>query len=122
MLIIYLQSSGGGTLLASSAADPGTSPPPSPEGPPLLGGETIQDKAHDVTYLCPYRGPTRGYLCITNYKLYFRSTDRDNAYILEVPLGVVSFVKVNILHFPSKTLRCECTNTNAKYNDIILFL
>uniref|UniRef100_A0A0A9Y770 phosphatidylinositol-3,5-bisphosphate 3-phosphatase n=3 Tax=Lygus hesperus TaxID=30085 RepID=A0A0A9Y770_LYGHE len=86
-------SSGGGTLLASSAADPGTSPPPSPEGPPLLGGETIQDVANDVTYLCPYRGPTRGYLYVTNYKIYFRSTDRDNVYVLEDPLGVVSRVE-----------------------------
>ena len=32
--------------------------------------------AKDVTYLCPYSGPTRGSLTVTNYKLYFKSSDR----------------------------------------------
>ncbi|XP_044019840.1 myotubularin-related protein 2 isoform X3 [Aphidius gifuensis] len=62
-------------------------------GPPLLNGERRQGIARDVTYLCPYSGPARGILTVTNYKLYFRSTDRDTAYIVEVPLGVVSRIE-----------------------------
>ena len=69
-------------------ADPSTL---RPEYPPLLGGEVVQcTPARDVTYLCPYIGPVRGTLTVTNYKLYFRSIDRDPAFVLEVPLGVVS--------------------------------
>ncbi|KAL1138901.1 hypothetical protein AAG570_008963 [Ranatra chinensis] len=51
--------------------------------------------ARDVTYLCPYSGPSTGVLYVTNYKLYFRSNDprRDPPYILEVPLGVVNRVE-----------------------------
>ncbi|UYV64126.1 MTMR2 [Cordylochernes scorpioides] len=49
--------------------------------------------ARDVTYLCPYTGPVRGTLWVTNYKLYFKSTDRDPPFILDVPLGVVSRVE-----------------------------
>lgn len=64
--------------------------PPRPEDPPLLPGEHTQGVAKDVTYLCPYSGPTRGTLSVTNYKLHFRSVDREPPYILEVPLGVVS--------------------------------
>ncbi|KAG1658002.1 Myotubularin-related protein 2 [Nymphon striatum] len=65
------------------------------DGPPLLKGETNPGvaKARDVTYLCPFSGPIRGTLYVTNYKLYFRSTDRDPAFILDVPLGVVSRIE-----------------------------
>lgn len=44
----------------------------------------------EVTYLCPYSGPARGILSVTNYKLHFRTIDKDAAYVVEVPLGVVS--------------------------------
>ncbi|XP_014292466.1 myotubularin-related protein 2 isoform X2 [Halyomorpha halys] len=69
------------------------SSPPRPEDPPLLPGEHLQGGARDVTYLCPYSGPTRGFLSVTNYKLHFRSVDRDPPYVLEVPLGVISRVE-----------------------------
>ncbi|XKL68031.1 hypothetical protein PGB90_003522 [Kerria lacca] len=64
-----------------------------PDDPPLLPGEKVQGVAREVTYLCPYNGPTRGVLSVTNYKLYFRSMDLDTPYVIEVPLGVVSRVE-----------------------------
>ncbi|KAI9560681.1 Myotubularin-related protein-like protein 2 [Daphnia sinensis] len=60
---------------------------------PLLTGEKIQGAARDVTYLCPFIGPVRGALTVTNYKIYFRSSDRDPPFILDVPLGVVSRIE-----------------------------
>ncbi|XP_058791511.1 myotubularin-related protein 2 isoform X2 [Phymastichus coffea] len=62
-------------------------------GPPLLNGERVQGTARDVTYLCPYSGPARGVLTVTNYKLHFRSVDRETPYIVEMPLGVVSRIE-----------------------------
>lgn len=60
-----------------------------PDEPPLLPGEKVSGQARDVTYLCPYYGPARGVLTVTNYKLYFRSVDRDTPNVVDVPLGVV---------------------------------
>lgn len=40
-----------------------------------------------MTYLCPFSGPIKGNLYLTNYKLFFASKDRQNTF--EVPLGVV---------------------------------
>jgi len=31
--------------------------------------------AKDVTYICPFSGPKRGNLSVTNFKLYFKQTD-----------------------------------------------
>ncbi|XP_016839990.1 myotubularin-related protein 2 isoform X1 [Nasonia vitripennis] len=62
-------------------------------GPPLLNGERVQGVARDVTYLCPYSGPARGVLSVTNYKLHFRSIDRETPYVVEMPLGVVSRIE-----------------------------
>ncbi|XP_063973236.1 myotubularin-related protein 2 isoform X3 [Diachasmimorpha longicaudata] len=62
-------------------------------GPPLLNGERRQGVARDVTYLCPYSGPARGVLSVTNFKLHFRSIDRETPYVIEVPLGVVSRIE-----------------------------
>ncbi|XP_057340211.1 myotubularin-related protein 2 isoform X1 [Microplitis mediator] len=62
-------------------------------GPPLLNGERRQGVAREVTYLCPYSGPSRGVLSVTNYKLHFRSSDRETPYIVEVPLGVISRIE-----------------------------
>ncbi|XP_033227691.1 myotubularin-related protein 2 isoform X2 [Belonocnema kinseyi] len=62
-------------------------------GPPLLNGERMRGVAREVTYLCPYSGPARGCLSVTNYKLHFRSTDREPPYIVEMPLGVVSRIE-----------------------------
>lgn len=67
-----------------------------PDDPPLLPGEKVQGVAREVTYLCPYRGPNRGVLSVTNYRLHFRSMDRETPYIIEVPLGVVSIVIISV--------------------------
>ncbi|CAB0032046.1 unnamed protein product [Trichogramma brassicae] len=62
-------------------------------GPLLLNGERVQGVARDVTYLCPYSGPARGVLTFTNYKLHFRSIDRETPYVVEMPLGAVSRIE-----------------------------
>lgn len=62
-------------------------------GPPLLNGEEVHGVARDVSYICPYSGPIRGTLTITNYKLHFRSIDREPPYIVDMPLGVVSRIE-----------------------------
>ncbi|XP_076117049.1 phosphatidylinositol-3,5-bisphosphate 3-phosphatase MTMR2-like [Mytilus galloprovincialis] len=61
--------------------------------PPLLGGELTQGIGRDVTYLCPYNGPIKGALTVTNYKLYFKSSERESLFILDVPLGVISKIE-----------------------------
>lgn len=67
-----------------------------PDDPPLLPGEKVTGQARDVTYLCPYHGPARGILTVTNYKLYFKSAEKDTSNVIEVPLGVVSTSFANI--------------------------
>ncbi|XP_066269847.1 myotubularin-related protein 2-like isoform X3 [Branchiostoma lanceolatum] len=64
-----------------------------PDDPPLMPGEKLQAIAKDVTYLCPFMGPVRGVLSVTNYKLYFKGNNRDPPFIVDVPLGVVSRVE-----------------------------
>ncbi|XP_050665347.1 myotubularin-related protein 2 [Leptidea sinapis] len=60
----------------------------------LLDGEKVMGVARDVTYLCPYSGPSRGVLKVTNYQLHFRPTDATLLQtILSVPLGVVSRIE-----------------------------
>ncbi|XP_026467362.1 myotubularin-related protein 2-like [Ctenocephalides felis] len=59
---------------------------------PLISGEMVVSSSKDVTYLCPYSGPARGTLSVTNYKLYFKAAEREH-YILDVPLGVVSRIE-----------------------------
>ncbi|CAL1295648.1 unnamed protein product [Larinioides sclopetarius] len=61
--------------------------------PPLLPGEKFHSRARDVTYLCPFTGPVRGTLFVTSYKLFFRSTDKESPFVLDVPLGVVSRIE-----------------------------
>lgn len=63
-----------------------------------MSGEKRQDVKSDVTYICPYSGPSRGTLTITNYRLHFRSQptnekQKDPVIIVDVPLGVVSRVE-----------------------------
>lgn len=61
----------------------------------LLDGEKVKELARDVTYLCPYSGPSRGVLKVTNYQLHFRPTDAATLQgTLSVPLGVVSIILV----------------------------
>ena len=48
--------------------------------PPLLPGERIVKslKGREVTLIDPFVGPIRGYLSVTNYKLYFKSCSTSN--------------------------------------------
>ncbi|CAG0920228.1 unnamed protein product [Notodromas monacha] len=59
----------------------------------LLPGERIQSSARDVTYVCPYNGPLRGTLGVTNYRFFFRGLERDAPLTLDVPLGLVTWVQ-----------------------------
>ncbi|XP_055125250.1 myotubularin isoform X2 [Symphalangus syndactylus] len=62
------------------------------EAVPRLPGETlITDK--EVIYICPFNGPIKGRVYITNYRLYLRSLETDSALILDVPLGVISRIE-----------------------------
>nr|XP_033718011.1 myotubularin-related protein 2 isoform X6 [Tursiops truncatus] len=63
------------------------------EEPPLLPGENIKDMAKDVTYICPFTGAVRGTLTVTNYRLYFKSMERDPPFVLDASLGVISRVE-----------------------------
>uniref|UniRef100_A0A8C2JWA9 Phosphatidylinositol-3,5-bisphosphate 3-phosphatase MTMR2 n=1 Tax=Cyprinus carpio TaxID=7962 RepID=A0A8C2JWA9_CYPCA len=47
----------------------------------------------DVTYICPFIGPVRGSLTVTNYRLFFRCTDREPVFGLDLPLGGLSRVE-----------------------------
>ncbi|XP_073497318.1 myotubularin isoform X2 [Phyllobates terribilis] len=59
---------------------------------PLLPGETlVTDK--DVIYMCPYNGPVKGRLYVTNYKLYFKGEEMEPAIVFEVPLGVIARIE-----------------------------
>ncbi|XP_062440586.1 myotubularin isoform X3 [Rhea pennata] len=59
---------------------------------PRLPGETrVTDK--DVIYICPFNGPVKGRVYITNYRLYLRSVETDPTVVLNVPLGVISRIE-----------------------------
>jgi len=60
---------------------------------PLLEGEVIKGKAVDVTYICPFSSAIRGVLTVTNYKIFFKSVDREQPFSLDVPLGFASQVE-----------------------------
>uniref|UniRef100_A0A3B3WC87 Phosphatidylinositol-3,5-bisphosphate 3-phosphatase MTMR2 n=1 Tax=Poecilia mexicana TaxID=48701 RepID=A0A3B3WC87_9TELE len=49
--------------------------------------------APDITYFCPFTGALRGTVMVTNYRLFFKSMDKDPAFMLDLPLGVVSRVE-----------------------------
>ncbi|KAJ1113365.1 hypothetical protein NDU88_001611 [Pleurodeles waltl] len=59
----------------------------------LLPGESVKDMAKDVTYICPFIGAIRGTLAVTNYRLYFKTMERDSPFVLDAPLGVISRVE-----------------------------
>ncbi|XP_045896043.1 myotubularin-related protein 2 isoform X2 [Micropterus dolomieu] len=63
------------------------------EEPQLLPNEVVQDMAQDVTYFCPFTGALRGTVTVTNYRLFFKCMDREPAFVLDLPLGVVSRVE-----------------------------
>lgn len=61
----------------------------------MMPGETIVE-GNEVSYICPYYGPQRGALTITNYRLHFKSNplhEKDPIQQLDVPLGVVSRIE-----------------------------
>uniref|UniRef100_A0A8C4GWQ2 Myotubularin n=1 Tax=Dicentrarchus labrax TaxID=13489 RepID=A0A8C4GWQ2_DICLA len=47
----------------------------------------------DIIYICPFSGAVKGKVLITNYRLYFKSSDSDVAVMLDVPLGTISRVE-----------------------------
>ncbi|NXC21212.1 MTM1 protein, partial [Corythaeola cristata] len=47
----------------------------------------------DVIYMCPFNGPVKGRVYITNYRLYLRSVENDPVVVLNVPLGVISRIE-----------------------------
>ncbi|XP_076829831.1 myotubularin [Brachyhypopomus gauderio] len=57
----------------------------------LPGEERVIDK--DLIYMCPFNGALKGKVFITNYRLYFRSTDMEPTVTLDVPLGVISRIE-----------------------------
>ncbi|XP_043913100.1 myotubularin-related protein 1 isoform X1 [Protopterus annectens] len=63
------------------------------EEAPLIPGESIKAIGKDVMYICPFIGAVSGTLTITDYRLYFKSVERDPFFILEVALGVISRVE-----------------------------
>uniref|UniRef100_A0A8C9U4G1 Myotubularin n=1 Tax=Scleropages formosus TaxID=113540 RepID=A0A8C9U4G1_SCLFO len=47
----------------------------------------------DIIYMCPFSGALKGKVFITNYRLFFKSTDVEPVVVLDVPLGVISRVE-----------------------------
>lgn len=62
---------------------------------PLLSGEKIDSdiNGREATYICPYSGDISGYLYVTNYKLYFKSTDNSKPRLIHVPLCTISKIE-----------------------------
>ncbi|CAL8378213.1 unnamed protein product [Boreogadus saida] len=56
----------------------------------LPGEERVTDK--ELIYICPFSGALKGKVFITNYRLFFKSTEAV-ALTLDVPLGVISRVE-----------------------------
>ena len=63
------------------------------DDPPLVRGEAVQIAERGVTYLCPYSGPVRGTLTVTDYRIFFRADEKEKYLELDVPLGVISRVE-----------------------------
>lgn len=66
--------------------------------PPLLPGEHIVNniRNREVTYICPFFGPIRGSLSVTNYKLYFKSASDQSPsgiFVIDVPLCCLSRIE-----------------------------
>uniref|UniRef100_A0AAX7U046 Myotubularin n=1 Tax=Astatotilapia calliptera TaxID=8154 RepID=A0AAX7U046_ASTCA len=47
----------------------------------------------DIIYICPFSGAVKGKVLITNFRLYFKSSDADVTVTLDVPLGAISRVE-----------------------------
>uniref|UniRef100_A0A8C5LS43 Myotubularin n=1 Tax=Leptobrachium leishanense TaxID=445787 RepID=A0A8C5LS43_9ANUR len=52
-----------------------------------------KSNAKDVAYICPFSGAIRGSFTVTNYRLYFKSLERDHRLVLDAPLGVISRIE-----------------------------
>ncbi|XP_039600005.1 myotubularin-related protein 2 [Polypterus senegalus] len=63
------------------------------EEPQLLPNESLKETVKDVTYICPFMGMIRGTLTVTNYRLFFKRVEKDSAFVLDVPLGVISRIE-----------------------------
>ncbi|XP_058907078.1 myotubularin-related protein 1 isoform X1 [Kogia breviceps] len=63
------------------------------EEAPLFPGESIKAIVKDVMYICPFVGAVSGTLTVTDFKMYFKSVERDPHFVLDVPLGVISRVE-----------------------------
>uniref|UniRef100_A0AAQ6A6X2 Phosphatidylinositol-3,5-bisphosphate 3-phosphatase MTMR2 n=1 Tax=Amphiprion ocellaris TaxID=80972 RepID=A0AAQ6A6X2_AMPOC len=50
-------------------------------------------RVSNITYFCPFTGALRGTVIVTNYRLFFKCMDREPAFVLDLPLGVVSRVE-----------------------------
>uniref|UniRef100_A0AAQ4PMS2 Myotubularin n=1 Tax=Gasterosteus aculeatus aculeatus TaxID=481459 RepID=A0AAQ4PMS2_GASAC len=57
----------------------------------LPGEERIIDK--DIIYVCPFNRAVKGKVLITNYRLYFKSSEADVVMALDVPLGAICRVE-----------------------------
>lgn len=70
-----------------------------------MPGESPKCMSEGVTYLCPFSGPLKGNLYLTNYKLFFRAKDKSTASVtsFEVPLGLVNPLKY--LHLFSSLIK-----------------
>ncbi|KAJ8282025.1 hypothetical protein COCON_G00045440 [Conger conger] len=64
---------------------------PHADVPLLPGEERVTDK--DLIYMCPFIGAVKGKVFITNYRLFFKSTDMDPAVTFNVPLGAISRIE-----------------------------
>lgn len=49
--------------------------------------------AKDVTYLCPFSGPVKGHLYVTNYRLFFKA---DDVYIEHYYYYLIDIVPKNV--------------------------
>ncbi|MEE6496828.1 hypothetical protein FKM82_002497 [Ascaphus truei] len=61
------------------------------EIPRLPGESVVTDK--DVIYMCPFNGPVKGRVHITNYKLYFKGEETELVMAFGVPLGVIGRIE-----------------------------
>ena len=78
----------------------------------MLPGESMQKVTPDVTYVCPFRGPLRGTLFFTTYRLVF--APRDNmASNFEVPLCTIHSIE-KVGRAGSKGENSYCIDVNCK--------
>lgn len=59
----------------------------------LLPGEKVTWQTRDVTYLCPYLGPWKGILTLTNYKLNFQAVSDTLVKEVNLSLGMISRIE-----------------------------